>query len=96
MNDGSQATLREHLSDCLFPGSGKTSAGILITLHCLYQESKRLEKLLSNSLNVWEWDEKGLYRYCMEHANTSCLELPADEKLKSACTTCGNPAVWIY
>jgi hypothetical protein len=58
--------------------------------------SKRLEKLLSNSLNVWEWDEKGLYRYCMEHANKSCSELPAAEKLKSACTTCGNPAVWIY
>jgi hypothetical protein len=58
--------------------------------------SPRLEKLLSNSLNVWEWDEKGLYRYCMEHTNNSSYELPAAEKLKSACTTCGKPAVWIY
>ncbi len=56
----------------------------------------RLEKLLSSSLNVWEWDEKGLYRACMEHANNSCTELQAAEKLKSACTTCGKPAMWIY
>jgi hypothetical protein len=60
------------------------------------QVSKRLEGLLSGSLNVWEWDEKGLYRYCIEHSNNSSAELPAAEKLKSACTTCGKPAVWIY
>jgi len=58
--------------------------------------STRLEKLLSNSLNVWEWDERGLYRFCMEHTNNSSYELPAAEKLKSPCTTCGDPAVWIY
>lgn len=58
--------------------------------------STRLEKLLSNSLNVWEWDERGLYRFCMEHTNNSSYELPAAEKLKSACNVCGEPAVWIY
>jgi hypothetical protein len=58
--------------------------------------SEKLKKLLGNSLNVWEWDEQGLYRSCMDHANNSCTELRANEKGKSACTECGKPAMWIY
>lgn len=60
--------------------------------------TEKLEKLLSNSLNVWEWDERGIYRLCMQHANNLCTELPAAEKGKTHCneTSCGNPAMWIY
>jgi hypothetical protein len=58
--------------------------------------SKKLENLLSHSENVWEWDEKGLYRACMEHANSSSTELRAAEKKESLCTTCGKPAHWAY
>lgn len=60
--------------------------------------TEKLETLLRNSLNVFEWDERGLYRLCMEHANNSCTELPATEKGTTACTNngCGKPAMWIY
>ena len=72
-----------------------TTEGPYVRVH-VPEVSTRLEKFLSNSLNVWEWDEKGLYRFCMEHTNNFSYELPAAEKLKSACTVCGQPAVWIY
>lgn len=72
-----------------------TTEGPYVRVH-VPEVSARLEKLLSNSLNVWEWDEKGLYRFCMEHTNNSSYELPAAEKLESACTVCGKPAIWIY
>lgn len=69
--------------------------GPYVRVHVL-EVNARLEKLLSNSLNVWEWDKKGLYRFCMEHTNNSSYELPTAEKLKSACNVCGKPALWIY
>ena len=77
------------------PDEHETTEGPYVRVH-VPEISARLEKLLSNSVNVWEWDEKGLYRFCMEHTNNSSYELPAAEKLKSACTICGKPAVWIY
>ena len=58
--------------------------------------SKQLSKLLSSSLNVWEWDEKGLYRVCTEHKNSLCVELPVSESGESSCHTCGKPATLIY
>lgn len=60
--------------------------------------TNKLESLLTNSLNVWEWDEKPFYRLCMEHANNSCKELPAAEKGTQNCMTpeCKNPAMWKY
>jgi hypothetical protein len=77
------------------PDEHNTLEGPYVRVH-VPEVSKRLEKLLSNSLNVWEWDQKGIYKYCMEHANNSCYELPAAEKNKSDCVVCGKPAVWIY
>ena len=58
--------------------------------------NKQLSKLLSSSLNVWEWDEKGLYRVCADHKNNFCVELPASERGESSCHTCGKPATLIY
>ncbi|CAN5190341.1 hypothetical protein BH11CYA1_BH11CYA1_47870 [soil metagenome] len=58
--------------------------------------TKQMSKLLSSSLNVWEWDEKGLYRVCAEHKNSLCVELPASEGVESSCHTCGKPATLIY
>lgn len=56
----------------------------------------RLEKLLSNSMNVFEWDEKGLYRYCTEHVNNAAVQLRAPESADARCTVCGKQAHWIY
>lgn len=56
----------------------------------------RLEKLLSNSLNVFEWDEQGLYRFCMEHVNNAAVQLRAAKTADAKCITCGKQAHWIY
>lgn len=58
--------------------------------------STQVKKLLSNSLNVWEWDEKGLYRLCMEHVNNSAAQLRASESIDAKCNECGKQAHWIY
>jgi len=74
---------------------GKETEGPYVRVH-VSEVSTRLEKLLSNSLSVWEWDHRGIYRFCREHTIDSSYELPAAEKHKSACTVCGEPADWIY
>lgn len=56
----------------------------------------RLEKLLNNSLNVWEWDVKGLYTYCTEHTNNTATQLRAAESEDATCIACGKQAHWIY
>jgi len=58
--------------------------------------NKRLEKLLSNSLNVWEWDHVGLYRFCEKHKNDLCTELRDSRKNTATCQTCDQPAEWSY
>lgn len=59
--------------------------------------TKKLEKQLSNSMNVYEWDEKPFYRQCDEHKNELAKPITAAEKERvSACTTCGAEAKWIY
>lgn len=74
---------------------GGETEGPYVRVH-VSEVSTRLEKLMTNSLNVWEWDHRGIYRFCPDHTNDSSYELPASEKLKSACTVCGKPAVSIY
>lgn len=59
--------------------------------------SKKLKKQLSNSMNVYEWDEKPFYRLCDEHKNEQAKLMTAAEKERmSACTTCGAEAKWIF
>lgn len=59
--------------------------------------SKKLEKLLSHSMNVFEWDDKPFLRQCDEHKNDLCKAITAEEKQSvSHCTTCGAEANWIY
>lgn len=56
----------------------------------------RLQKMLSNSLNVFEWDEKGLYRYCPEHTINSAVQMRVAESEGMKCQTCGKQAHFIY
>lgn len=58
--------------------------------------SAKLEKLLSNSMNVFEWDEKPIYRVCAEHKNDLCSSLPVAESLDACCLICNNRAEWVY
>lgn len=58
--------------------------------------SQRLEGYLSNSLNVWEWDRQGLYRYCKEHATDRCTELLVAQKAALTCMVCGKQADSIF
>ena len=58
--------------------------------------SAKLDKLLTNSLNVWEWDEKPLFRACTEHKNEFSVAMSAAQKEGKVCLTCGDPAEWIY
>lgn len=61
------------------------------------QVTSALEKLLTNSMNVFEWDTKPFLRLCKEHKNDLCKEMTEAERLKaSSCGTCGEPADWIY
>lgn len=55
-----------------------------------------LEKLLENSLNVWEWDEKELYRFCTEHVNNQAAQMRVAEMEGATCGVCGKQAHWIY
>jgi len=72
-----------------------TTEGPYVRVH-VPEVSSHLEKLLSNSLNVWEWDEKGLYRYCTEHVVNAATQLRAAESTDAKCAVCGKPAHWIY
>jgi len=54
----------------------------------------RLFDLLSNSLNVFEWDTKGLYFLCTACNNSQCVQLRAAEQEGKQCMTCGKPAHW--
>lgn len=58
--------------------------------------SARLEKMLSSSLNVFEWDEKGLYRFCPEHVINAAVQMRASESEGMKCQTCGKQAHFIY
>lgn len=58
--------------------------------------SAKLEKLLSSSLNVFEWDEKPIYRVCAEHKNELCASLPSAERQDACCLLCGKRAEWVY
>jgi len=77
------------------PDEHDTTDGPYVRVH-VSEVSPRLAKLLSSSLNVWEWDEKGLYRYCTEHTNNAAYQLRAAESVDATCVTCGKQAHWIY
>jgi hypothetical protein len=74
---------------------GDEREGPYVRVH-VPEVSTRLQKLLSNSLNVFEWDEKGLYRFCTEHVNNAAYQLRASETAEAKCTVCGKMAHWIY
>ena len=57
---------------------------------------KKLEKLLSSSLNVFEWDEKPHYWVCAEHKNELCSALTTAEKQDAVCLICRQQAEWVY
>lgn len=77
------------------PDEHDTTEGPYVRVH-VPEVSPKLERLLSNSLNVFEWDEKGLYRFCTEHVNNAAVQLRAAETTDARCTTCGKQAHWIY
>jgi len=59
--------------------------------------SSALEKLLSYSMNVIEWDEKPFLRVCDAHKNDQCRGITDEERNKaSMCNYCRQPANWIY
>lgn len=58
--------------------------------------TEKLKTMLRNSMNVWEWDNQGLYRYCEKHANKSAKALTAGTRAEAICTICSNPALFIY
>jgi hypothetical protein len=76
---------------------GDERQGPYVRIH-VEQVTERIKKLLSNSLNVFEWDERGVYRFCMKHANNQSKELPASEKGQITCHAegCGEPSMWMY
>lgn len=74
---------------------GNEKEGPYVRVH-VPEVSPKLEKLLSNSLNVFEWDEKGLYRFCMEHVNNAAVQMRVAESANARCITCGKQAHWIY
>lgn len=58
-----------------------------------------LEKLLKNSMNVYDWDDKPYFRLCAEHKNEHCRAITKEEKDQvSTCNLgrCSNAAEWIY
>ncbi|MDR3617459.1 MAG: hypothetical protein P4L53_28140 [Candidatus Obscuribacterales bacterium] len=58
-----------------------------------------LEKLLKNSMNIFEWDDKPFFRLCDEHKTDDCRAITnAEREQVSNCThvKCGNTAEWIY
>lgn len=74
---------------------GDEKEGPYVRVH-VPEVSNRLEKLLSNSLNVFEWDEKGLYRFCPEHVNNAAMQMRAADSADAKCITCGKQAHFIY
>lgn len=74
---------------------GGEKEGPYVRVH-VPEVSKRLEKMLSDSLNVFEWDEKGLYRYCPEHVINSAVQMRVAESEGMNCLTCGKQAHFIY
>jgi hypothetical protein len=81
-------------TDWLPEEQGDEREGPYVRVH-VPEITSGLEKLLSNSLNVFEWDNKGLYRVCALHANLLCRELPSAEQAGAYCK-CGSPATLIY
>jgi|SRR5581483_2836312 len=77
------------------PDEHETTEGPYVRVH-VPEVSARLEKLLSNSLNVFEWDNRGLYRYCTQHVNNAAYQLRASECEGARCSVCGDQAHWIY
>ena len=58
--------------------------------------SDHLNNLLSQSMNVIEWDEKPFLRLCDTHKMESCREISEAEKSKaSGCSYCRESAQWI-
>jgi hypothetical protein len=56
-----------------------------------------LEKLLSNSMNVFEWDDKPFMPLCTEHVKDFCRAITERERQKAgSCSICGQRAEWIY
>jgi len=74
---------------------GDEKEGPYVRVH-VPEVSGGLEKLLSNSLNVFEWDEKGLYRFCPEHVNNAAMQMRAADSADAKCITCGKQAHFIY
>lgn len=59
----------------------------------------KLEKLLRNSLNVFEWDTEPFFRLCDSHKNDICKPItPLQSQTKSNCShgRCTEQAKWIY
>ena len=77
------------------PDEHDTTEGPYVRVH-VPEVTPKLEKLLSNSLNVFEWDEKELYRFCTEHVNNAAVQMRAAESANARCSTCGKQAHWIY
>lgn len=69
--------------------------GPYVRMH-VAEVTKRLEKLLSNSPNVVDWDLMGLYHFCAEHAVEKCVPMIEGERHNLVCITCGRPAILIY
>ncbi|MBK9279291.1 MAG: hypothetical protein IPM93_14105 [Candidatus Obscuribacter sp.] len=74
---------------------GGEKEGPYVRVH-VPEGSKHLEKMLSNSMNVFEWDEKGLYRYCPEHVINAAAQMRAAESVGMTCLTCGKQAHFVY
>ncbi len=74
---------------------GDEKEGPYVRVH-VPEVSAKLQRLLSNSLNVFEWDEKGLYRFCTAHVNNAAEQLRVADSADARCNTCGEQAHWIY
>ncbi|MBA4026822.1 MAG: hypothetical protein C0473_01130 [Cyanobacteria bacterium DS3.002] len=62
----------------------------------VHEVSAKLDKLLSRSMNVFEWDKKPIYRVCAEHKNDLCFSLPLAERQDACCLICSKRAEWVY
>lgn len=60
--------------------------------------TEKLESLLRNSLNVWEWDEKPFYNVCNEHGNNFCKPIVGNDEGRKGCLFphCKNVATLVY
>ena len=58
--------------------------------------SDHLSNLLSQSMNVIEWDEKPFLRLCDTHKVDQCRAITDDERTAApGCSYCKEPAVWV-